>query len=297
MGQRPSSVWAAWWLASRPKTLAASTVPVVVASALAWQMGQFKAVPAILCLLFAVLAQVASNLSNDYFDFIHKTDNEERLGPERAVASGWITPSLMKRGIFIVIALACIIGSGLIYYGGWKMIIVGVTCVVALLAYSAGPWPLSYHGLGDVFVLVFFGLVAVVFTYYVQALQVDWLAILCGTIVGLGAGNILVLNNYRDRETDKKSHKNTTVVLFGEAFGRYFYLLNGLVALILCLLFLARGLMWPAILPWLYLPFHWATWNKMVRIREGRALNALLGETSRNLLWLGGLLTLGLLLG
>jgi len=285
----------AWMLASRPKTLAAGSVPVLVASGLAAHDGHFKLVPALLCLAFALLAQIASNFSNDYYDYIKKTDNEDRLGPARAVASGWIDPQRMLYGTLVTIALACAFGLGLIYYGGWEMIVVGAVCVVSLMAYTAGPWPLAYHGLGDLFVLVFFGFVAVVFSFYVQTLTFHYLAFVGGAVVGLAAVNILVLNNYRDRDTDKKSHKKTTIVLFGETFGRWFYLFNGILACLLCLLFFRESIVWAAILPFLYLIPHYMTWKKMVSINRGKALNSLLGETSGNLLILGLLLTAGLL--
>jgi len=286
----------AWLLATRPKTLAAGSVPVIVASGLAAHFGQFNVVPALLCLVFALLAQIASNFTNDYFDYVKKTDNEDRLGPARAVASGWIDPKRMLYGIGFTIILACLFGLGLIYYGGWEMIIIGAICVISLLAYTAGPWPLAYHGLGDVFVLVFFGFVAVVFSYFVQAQSFHFLAFVAGAVVGLQAVNILVINNYRDRDTDRKSHKNTTIVLFGETFGRWFYLMNGIVACMLCLFFLTDGSVWATLLPFLYLIPHYMTWKKMVAINQGKNLNVLLGETSRNLLILGLLLTVGLLL-
>lgn len=286
----------AWILATRPKTLAAGSVPVVVASALAFRTGVFKLLPAVLCLLFALLAQIASNFSNDYYDFVKKTDNENRMGPPRAVASGWITPRGMLVGTFLVVVLACVFGLGLVFYGGWLMIVVGAVCVLALLAYTGGPWPLAYHGLGDLFVLVFFGLVAVVFSYYVQTQMFHPLAFVGGGMVGLGAVNILVLNNYRDRENDRESNKKTTVVLFGEPFGRWFYFLNGVGACMLSLLFFSE-LGVGALFPFLYLFPHYRTWKKMIRIHQGRELNPLLGETSRNLLILGFLLTLSLLFG
>ncbi len=285
----------AWILASRPKTLAAGSVPVIVASALAAHDGMFNLVPAILCLFFALLAQIASNFSNDYFDYKKKTDNEDRLGPARAVSSGWIDPGMMLVGIFVTITVACLFGMGLIWYGGWEMIIVGIVCVVSLLAYTAGPWPLAYNGLGDVFVLVFFGFVAVIFSNYVQTHLITPQAFICGGAVGLAAVNILILNNYRDRETDKKSNKKTTIVIFGEKFGRRFYLINGFISCILCLLFIAEGSYFAAFLPLLYLIPHILTWKKMVAIDKGKALNPLLGETSRNLLILGLLISAGLL--
>jgi len=286
----------AWLLAARPKMLAAGSVPVLVASGLAAHFDQFKLIPAILCLLFALLAQIASNFSNDYFDFVKKTDDEYRLGPARAVSSGWIDPKKMLYGTFVVIALACFLGLGLIYYGGWEMILVGVICVVSLLAYTAGPWPLAYHGLGDLFVLVFFGFVAVVFSFYVQTQTFHLLAFVAGAVVGLAAVNILIINNYRDRDTDKKSNKNTTIVIFGENFGKWGYLINGIIACLLCLFFL-REAVWAAILPFLYLMPHYQTWKTMVAINRGKELNVLIGKTSRNMLIIGLLLAIGLLIG
>ncbi|MDD4921686.1 MAG: 1,4-dihydroxy-2-naphthoate polyprenyltransferase [Bacteroidales bacterium] len=285
----------AWILAARPKTLAAGSVPILVASGLAAHFGQFKPIPALLCLVFALLAQIASNFSNDYFDFIKKTDGADRLGPERAVSSGWIDPPKMLYGTLMTIAVACILGLGLIYYGGWEMIVVGAVCVLSLLAYSTGPWPLSYHGLGDLFVLVFFGFVAVVFSFYVQAQTFHSLAFVSGAVVGLAAVNIMIINNFRDRETDRKSHKNTTIVIFGEVFAKWYYLINGIVACMLCLFFLQESV-WAAILPFLYLIPHVITWKKMITINRGKALNKLIGETSGNMLILGLLLTIGLLL-
>jgi len=285
----------AWLLATRPKTLAAGSVPVLVASSLAAHFGQFKLVPALLCLAFALLAQIASNFSNDYFDYKKGTDDENRLGPARAVASGWIDPKNMIYGTFVVIALACAFGLGLIYFGGWLMILVGVVCVVSLVAYTAGPWPLAYHGLGDVFVLIFFGFVAVVFTFYLQAQSFPVLAFVAGAVVGLGAVNILFINNFRDRDTDKKSNKRTTIVLFGKGFGKWGYLFNGILACLLCLFFVRESI-WAVLLPFLYLIPHIMTWKKMVSIDHGKELNVLIGQTSRNLLILGLLLSIGILL-
>jgi len=286
----------AWMLAARPKTLAAGSVPVLVASGLAAHFGQFRWIPAVLCLIFALLAQIASNFSNDYFDFVKKTDDENRLGPARAVASGWIDPKKMLYGTLVIIAMACLFGLGLIYYGGWEMILVGAICVISLLAYTAGPWPLAYHGLGDVFVLVFFGFVAVVISFYLQAQSFPLLAFIAGAVVGLAAINILFINNFRDRDTDKKSNKNTTIVIFGANFGKWGYLMNGMVACLLCLFFI-RESVWAAFLPFLYLIPHYKTWKTMVKIDHGKELNILIGRTSRNLLILGLLLTAGLLIG
>jgi len=175
------------------------------------------------------------------------------------------------------------------------MIVLGAVCVLSLLAYTAGPFPLAYNGLGDVFVLVFFGWVAVVFSFYLQTGYFDSYAFVAGTSVGLGAINILVLNNYRDRENDKNSNKRTSIVLFGETFGRYFYLVNGFLASLLCLCFIQLSI-WAALLPLLYLPFHISTWKTMCNINQGKELNKVLGLTARNLVILGILLSVGLII-
>ncbi len=285
----------AWLLATRPKTLAAGSIPVLVASALAFNNGSFQWQPAILCLLFALLAQIASNFSNDYFDFAKKTDNEERLGPARAVASGWILPKNMLIGTGVVITLACLFGLGLVYYGGWIMVLVGIICVLSLLAYTAGPFPLAYNGLGDVFVLVFFGWVAVILSFYLQTGIFTLESFIAGTSVGLGAINILILNNYRDRDNDKKCNKRTSIVIFGEKFGEYFYLTNGIIAVALGAFYFNTNI-WATILPILYLPLHISTWKEMCRINKGKALNKILGLTARNLVIFGILLSIGFML-
>lgn len=287
----------AWMLAARPKTLAGAAVPVMIGSALAYSDGKFQYLPAIICLFFAFLMQIAANFINDLFDFLKGTDREDRLGPARACAQGWISPGAMKRGIVSTIVLACLTGGLLLFYGGWELIIVGLLCVIFAFLYTTGPYPLSYHGWGDLAVLLFFGFVPVGGTYYIQAngwtAYVTIASIVCGLIVD----TLLVVNNYRDRDADKKSGKKTVVVRFGETFGRYLYLVLGLLAAGLCLFFLSGDYIWAAVLPQLYLLQHFRTWKRMVRIRSGHALNSVLGETSRNMLLLGVLLSLGLILG
>ena len=158
----------AWIEAARPRTLPASAAPVIAATAYAAHDGLLQWTPALLCLLFALLAQIASNFGNDYFDFKKGTDRPDRTGPQRAVASGLISPRAMFMATVAVLALACIARLGLVYYGGWWLVPAGACIALFALAYSAGPYPLSYHGLGDITVLLFFGLVPVNLTYYVQ---------------------------------------------------------------------------------------------------------------------------------
>lgn len=284
-----------WVLASRPKTLPASVAPVLVGTALAWNATHFRWQPALICLLFALIAQIVSNLLNDYFDFIKGSDREDRLGPERAVAQGWISPKAMLRAAILLMGFACLLGCFIIYYAGWEMILVGIAVCLGVFFYSAGPYPLAYRGWGDLCVVVFYGLIPVGFTFYTQALYWNAPVVLCGLAVGIVSTNILVANNYRDREQDRISNKRTTIVRFGEKFGRYFYLINGFIAVILSLSLSCYGEPHAACLSVFYLVPHIFTWKKMSRIRSGKELNVILGESARNLLIFSLLISIGLL--
>jgi 1,4-dihydroxy-2-naphthoate octaprenyltransferase len=286
----------AWFWAARPKTLSAATTPVIVACALALRDGSFRWQPALICFLFAVTAQIIANFANDYFDYKKGCDNEERLGPKRAVAEGWIAPRTMLYVTLSLLAANCALGLLLIPYGGWLLIGVGVMIALFALAYSGGPYPLAYHGWGDICVLVFFGIVPVGFTYYVQTLQWTFAATVCGIATGLVIVNILVSNNFRDRFSDAKTGKKTSIVLWGEKFGIYFYLLNGILATLVCQYFWLEKTFGAALFPLIYLFFHIKTWKKMVAIRQGRLLIGILEQSARNVLIFGILLTLGLTL-
>ena len=282
----------AWILAARPKTLSAALIPVVLASALAASQGKFSLAPAVLCVLFATFMQIAANFINDLFDFLKKTDRDDRLGPERACQQGWITPRAMRWGIAATLAVACACGLCLLPYGGWMLVGIGAACVVFAFLYTT---LLSYCGFGDVLVWVFFGFVPVAGTYYVEAggfcLEVWLLSAACGLLID----TLLVLNNYRDREQDRLSGKRTLVVVLGERFGSLFYLLQGVAAYVLVAFMSLEGNLWLAILPMLYLLPHYLTWRKMTQIREGRALNRILGFTSRNMLTFALLTAMALL--
>lgn len=292
---RPNSVQA-WLLASRPKTLSGATAPVLIGCALAQAAGSFAWIPALLCLLFAFLMQIDANLINDLFDHLKGSDGRDRLGPERACAQGWITARTMKKGIALTTAAACLCGLGLLVYGGPELIAVGALCVLFAFLYTAGPYPLAYHGWGDVLVVVFFGFVPVGGTYYVMCHGWNPSVTVASLACGLVVDTLLMVNNFRDREQDARSGKRTLVVRFGARAGSALYLSLGIIAVGLCSLFLAYGHFWAAMLPWLYLPFHLLAWRKMVRIGRGKALNRILGETSRNMLWFALLLSLGLIL-
>lgn len=287
----------ALFLAARPRTLPAALAPVLLGSACAAVIGKFAILPAVCAGLFALFAQIASNLANDYGDFKKGADTAERLGPERATAQGWLSPkqTLMAAILSVFIASAC--GLALVGFGGTWMLAVGAVSVLACLAYSLGPFPLAYHGLGDVFVLVFFGLVAVAFTTWTQALEFPPFMWIIAVACGLGADNILLINNLRDCETDARANKRTTVVCFGKGFALALYKFN-LVFMFLSPLALrfvfgmeALCILLPmVVLPWLMGPI-----LKTLQTYENpRELNPLLGKSALLLLIYAVLQSIGL---
>ena len=209
-----------WFEATRPRTLPAAVAPVLVGTALAWRVGQAKWGAAASCLGFALLVQIGTNFANDYYDFLKGADTAERVGPRRAVASGLIAPRTMRAAMIGVFAAAFLLGLTLLAYGGWPLLIVGVTSIACGIAYTGGPYPLAYHGLGDLFVFIFFGLVATGATAFVQTGRLSAASLVAGAAMGALATNILVANNYRDVETDAKAGKRTLLVRWGRAYGR-----------------------------------------------------------------------------
>lgn len=297
---------AAWILAVRPYSLGNAVILILVGSALAWTDGSFHWLPALLCLVFAVLMQCTANLVNDLWDYLKGADQPDRLGPDRAFAKGYITFGAMKAGIAAFTVAACAAGLGILVWalrhdmlawGGWELVAVGVACVIFAYFYTAGPWPLAYHGLGDVAVILFFGLVPVGFTYYVQTGTWTWETILTALACGLVIDTMLMVNNFRDREEDARCGKRTVIVFLGARFGSWSYFGLGALAVVLCLTLLAGGRTWAALLPLVYLAGHISTWRKLVRIDHGDELNICLGETARNIMLFGALLTIGILLG
>ncbi len=270
-----------WIEAARPRTLFASISPVLLGGALAYYEGTFDWLPAFLCLWVALFAQIASNLANDYFDFKKGADGENRLGPERAVAQGWIRPKAMLSGALLTLALACSGGLLLLFFADWRLLWVGLAIALAVFAYSAGPFPLAYNGLGDICVLLFYGIIPVCFTYYIQTLSFSLLSFLLAVALGLFSVNILVVNNYRDYEEDKLAGKRTTIVLFGRRFGRILYMTNQLLVLLLTLPLLLDAPWWILFLAALLFALCFYTTREFFR-QEGRGLNRILGATARN---------------
>lgn len=286
----------AWILAARPKTLTGAAVPVMIGIACAVAMYGWcgiRVVPAVLCMLFALIMQVDANFVNDYFDFMKGTDDEQRLGPKRACAQGWITASAMRSGLFVTTLLACIVGLPLVYYGGWEMIMVGLACVVFCFLYTIS---FSYIGLGDLLVLVFFGIVPVCMTYWLTApptalMSIPFAVVLMSIACGLIIDTLLVVNNYRDIDNDRRAGKLTLIVRIGERGGLVLYLMLGLVGTILAIV----GVMfldwhdgqWTQSLLIMYTPFHTWAFNEMRSIRKGAELNRVLGMTARNMFIFG----------
>ena len=283
-----------WWLAIRPKTLAAAVVPVAVGTALAARMDGWQVIPAGLCLAFALLVQIGTNFSNDYFDFVKGADTADRVGPTRVVAAGLVSLQAMRRAIVITFFLAFLAGCLLLFYGGWWLVLVGTASILFGLAYTAGPFPLAYNGLGDIFVFVFFGWVAVVFTFYVQTgffVGELWLA---GSAIGALATNILVVNNARDRVTDEAVGKRTLVVRYGPKFASRQYGISVAVAAVVPVVFWGMGyggtVLWPlfSIVPAAGL------WRRFARAESSVECGQILGKTGAVLMGYGLLFSLGL---
>lgn len=285
----------AWMLAARPKTLTGAAIPVMTGCSLAAMYGHFKIVPAVLCFLFAFLMQIDANFVNDLYDFLKGSDRNDRLGPERACSQGWISQKNMMYGIIITTILAGISGLSLLFFCGWEIIPVGIACIVFAFLYTAGPYPLAYHGFGDILVLLFFGFIPVGCTYYIMAHDWNLSVIMASLACGLVIDTLLMINNFRDREQDALSGKKTIVVRLGSRAGLMLYFLLGMAACWCCFYFIGQGKLWTGVLPQIYLFPHILTTIKMARIHKGRELNIILGETSRNMLLFGVLLCAGLL--
>lgn len=280
----------AWILAARPKTLSGASVPVIIGSALAWadcrrSGADFSVVCAVLCLLFAFVMQIDANLVNDLFDYLSgRDDRETRLGPKRACAEGWISAEAMKWGVGVVTLVACLIGLPLIIWGGVEMVLVGLLCVGFCFLYTT---TLSGRGLGDVLVLVFFGIVPVCITYYLQVQTVTWTVFVASLACGLVIDGLLVVNNFRDRDNDRAAGKRTLIVMIGEQPALTLYLMLGVAAFVMGAMFLFNGHPMAFVLPVIYIVLHIRTYMEMKRIFKGRELNRCLAETARNMLVYG----------
>ena len=282
--------------AIRPRTLTAAVAPVLVATAFAAAGGFARYGVAAACLLSALLIQVGTNLANDYYDYKKGADTHERVGPQRVTQAGLVAPATVRRWAFATFGAAAAVGVYLALLGGWPILLVGIFSIASGWAYTGGPYPLGYHGLGDLFVLVFFGFVATLGTYWVQAGALPGALWLLSIPVGALATAILVVNNLRDRLTDAKAGKRTLAVRLGAGAAKAEYLLLLVAAFAAPVLLAARAQLRPwVLLPLCALPLAIAP-LRLVFGAEGPALNAALGGTARLQLVFAGLLALGLVL-
>ncbi|MEZ5583791.1 MAG: 1,4-dihydroxy-2-naphthoate polyprenyltransferase [Candidatus Competibacteraceae bacterium] len=288
-----------WWIAIRPKTLSIAVVPVLIGSALAWHdTGDLLWSVLLAALLAALLIQAGTNLHNDAADFERGADSSAtRLGPARVTAQGWLSAVQVHRGAWLSFAMAMLLGVYLIRVGGWPILTVGLLSIAAAWAYTGGPKPLAYTGMGELFVWLFFGLVAVAGSYYLQTERLTWSALLVGALVGMPAAAVLVVNNYRDLDNDKRVGKNTLAVQWGRSASQLEYALLMLLPFALLPLLPLLGVGgWGWALPYVSLPLAFGLVRRFRSESPGPAFNPLLAATARlQLIW-GGLLYVGLLL-
>jgi 1,4-dihydroxy-2-naphthoate octaprenyltransferase len=295
-GGAPPSRAQAWWLAARPRTLAAGLAPVALGTALAHATGGVRPSAAFAALLAAIGVQIGSNLANDYYDFVKGADTAARVGPARATQQGWLKPNEVWWGMVIVLGLSLAASAWLVALGGWPVVAIALASVTAAVAYTGGPYPLAYLGLGDVFVWIFFGPVGVMGTTYVQTGAWRWEAFVAGSAIGLGAASILVVNNLRDRHTDAQVGKRTLAVRLGSTGTRVQYGALWLLAYAHLFAMVATGGSRGWLLPLAALPM--AVWRTAQVARlDGPALNAELGASAKLTLLFSLLLALGLLGG
>jgi 1,4-dihydroxy-2-naphthoate octaprenyltransferase len=280
---------ASWILASRPKTLLAAFVPVLVGSALAVSVNHFYPAYSIAALICTVLIQIGTNFTNDLYDHLKGADNKNRKGPQRALASGIISVKEMKLGIIFTFGLSFLVGLYLVYSAGSVILVIGIVSIAAGFVYTAGPFSLAYNGLGDVFVFIFFGVVGTMGTFYLHTTEFTFLSFLISLSVGAVTTNILVVNNFRDIDEDKAAGKNTLAVFIGRSLTRLeFILLLVLCYLVLIILFTEYNFSYWIFLPFITLPFA-ALLIKMLFKSSGTELNKTL-ELSAKFSALYGLL-------
>ena len=293
--EKPSKI-ENWLLASRPRTLLAAVVPVMVGSALAISHNKFTLILSLIALLCSILIQVGTNFTNDLYDYLKGTDKEDRIGPRRVLVSGLISTTEMKMGIVTVFGLAFLLGLYLVYASGIVILIIGIISILAGLAYTAGPYPLAYNGLGDVFVFVFFGIVGTTGTYYLHLHEFSLLSFLIAVPVGALITNILVVNNYRDIEEDREADKYTLAVKLGKKITRFQFVNSIAISyLILFIIYFKYDFSYWIFLPLISLPIA-VILIKTLQTLEGEGLNKTLELSAKYAALFGLLFSLGLIL-
>lgn len=289
--------FSSWILAARPKTLPAAIIPVLIGTALAYKDGFFDFFPAFVALFCAIVIQIGTNFANDYYDFKKGTDSEHRIGFQRATSSGLISEQAMFKATYLTMGFAFLCGLYLVWHAGWVVLLIGMLSLVFGILYTGGPYPLGYNGLGDVFVFVFFGIIAVATTYYVQALEWSEVSIWASLSVGALATNILVINNLRDVETDVLTGKRTLGVLFGENALKYEYLAMVFVAFSIPIILLHEfDYSKSILLPFLSLPLFLLLLREVFFFSDRRNLNNTLVKTAMGMTLYGILFSLGIII-
>jgi 1,4-dihydroxy-2-naphthoate octaprenyltransferase len=285
-----------WFLAARPKTLLAAVVPVMVGSSLAVYSGEFFLPYSFIALLCSILIQIGTNYTNDLYDHLKGSDTEDRKGPMRVLSAGLISVNEMKLGIFIVFLITFLLGLYLVYSAGWIILIIGVVSIIAGLAYTAGPYPLAYNGLGDLFVFIFFGIIGTMGTYYLHHQEFTVLSLFISLPVGALITNILVVNNFRDIEEDRQADKKTLAVIFGNTFSKFEFILLLLISFVVpIILFFAYNFSFWIFLPYSSLPIA-VILIKMLNEYRGTELNKTLELTAKFSALFGLLFSIGIMI-
>lgn len=284
----------AWFLACRPKTLPVSLSPVLLGTAIAWHdKGQILWLPLLAAALGAIFIQIGTNLFNDVGDFLRGTDTPDRLGPKRATAEGWLTPARVKTGAWLAFALAFLCGIYLVWHAGWPIVVIGLASLGAGWAYTGGRRPIAYGPLGELFVFLFFGLIAVGGSYYLQTLSLTPTSLLAGALIGLHAAAVISVNNYRDLDGDAKNGKNTLAVRLGRPAMQQVFRIEILSPYVLLpLLGLQESLGRYIWLPLLALPIAWRLIQAFRKTTPGVLFNTILARTAAHQLLFAGMLSL-----
>lgn len=285
-----------WLEASRPKTLPAAVAPVIMGTAIAYADGKFHLLSFLVALICALLIQIGTNYANDYFDFVKGADVKERTGPRRATAAGLVSPDRMKKAFILVFSVTFILGLILVARGGLPILLIGIFSILFGILYTGGPYPLGYNGLGDIFVLIFFGPVAVGGTYYVQALDITPAVIILGLAPGLISTAILTVNNLRDINTDTKTGKRTLAVRFGKQFAYKEYIISIIAAILIPIYWAIKTQQHLNVLIILGLLFPGVKLIKKVMSLKGPQLNEVLAATGKFLFFYSIIFSFGWIL-
>ena len=285
-----------WILAARPRTLGAAVIPVLAGGALAFAAGNLDPMAMVLIIACAVLIQIATNYFNDAIDHAKGADTAERLGPTRVTSSGLLAPRTVMTGGAACLALAVALSIPLVLHGGWPIVVIGIFSLFFAYAYTGGPFPLAYLGLGEIFVVLFFGIIAVAGTFYLNTLELSSAAVLAGLQIGLHSSVLLAVNNLRDIDSDRAANKRTLAARFGLTFARRENAVLDMAPFVLGIAWLPLGYLWAFLLPLMTLPLAWWLARACLVANPDRSVNQLLAQAAALHAAFGLLLALAFLL-